>query len=535
MSVVPRTDSTPAAGAPEAAAASEAPARSASIRHKLVLVMLATTLTALLVACTAMIYYDLRVYQRALLQDVETLADVIGQANVAALAFDDKTSARENLALLKAKRDIISGALYQANGALFASYNRSGSVEAFPKLPEFEGARITGREVVVFRRITDDKEILGTVHLKGEYALWEHLRSYLTITGIVLVLALLVALGMSAWLQAAITAPILRMRDVAREVVEKRDFSLRAVNTSNDEIGYLANAFNGMLIEIGQRASALERSNESLERQVREREAAEANLRRAEEDLKRLNAELEERVAERTQQLAAANKELESFSYSVSHDLRAPVRAIAGFSKLLTDQHEGELNDEAKRKLGIVRSEAARMGALIDDLLAFSRLGRQSLQCASVDMAELVRLNFDSLAAASEGPKPALRLGSLPTAHCDRSLLAQVWINLLANAIKFSSKKANPTVEVSAISDDQEHIYYVRDNGAGFDPRYAPKLFGVFQRLHASDEFPGTGVGLALVQRIIARHGGRVWAEGAPGEGATFYFTLPRSESDGAV
>lgn len=535
MSVLPRSEPTPSAVVSESPGAGKAASRPASIRRRLVLVMLATTLTALLVACAAMIYYDLRVYQRALLQDVETLADVIGQANVAALAFDDRTAARRNLALLKAKPNIISGALYQTNGALFATYNRSGSVEAFPKLPDLEGARISGREVVVFRRITDDREILGTVHLKGEYALWEHLRSYLTITGIVVVASLLVALGMSAWLQRAITAPILSMRDLARDVVEKRDFSLRAQKTSDDEIGYLADAFNGMLIEIGQRASALERSNESLERQVREREAAESNLRRAEEDLKHLNAELEERVAERTQQLAAANKELESFSYSVSHDLRAPVRAIAGFSKLLTDQHEGELNDEAKRKLGIVRSEAARMGALIDDLLAFSRLGRQSLQFARVDMAELVRMNFDTLAAASEGPKPTLRLGSLPRGNGDRSLLAQVWINLLANAIKFSSKKSNPTVEVSAISDEKEHIYYVRDNGAGFDPRYASKLFGVFQRLHASDEFTGTGVGLALVQRIIARHGGRVWAEGAPGEGATFYFTLPRSESDGAV
>lgn len=535
MKALPGSEPSSAPSASQPAGGSGPPARPASIRQRLVLVMLATTLTALLVACTAMIYYDLRVYQRVLLQDVQTLADVMGQANVAALGFDDRRAARRNLALLKAKPNIISGALYRENGALFAKYSRSGSAEAFPKLPELDGARISGREVIVYKRVTNEGEILGTVYLKGEYALGDHLRSYLTITGGVLVVALLVALGISAWLQAAITAPILRMRDLARDVVEKRDFSLRATNTSNDEIGYLADAFNGMLIEIDQRASALQRSNASLERQVREREAAEANLRRAEEELKRLNAELEERVIMRTEQLAAANKELESFSYSVSHDLRAPVRAIAGFSKLLADQHENQLNAEAKRKLGIVRSEAARMGALIDDLLAFSRLGRQSLQSASVDMTELVRLNFESLAAASEGPTPVLRLGSLPPGQGDRSLLAQVWINLLANAIKFSSKKDNPTVEVSAVTDAQEHIYYVRDNGAGFDPRYAAKLFGVFQRLHASDEFPGTGVGLALVQRIIARHGGRVWAEGAPGEGATFYFTLPRSENDGAL
>jgi light-regulated signal transduction histidine kinase (bacteriophytochrome) len=219
----------------------------------------------------------------------------------------------------------------------------------------------------------------------------------------------------------------------------------------------------------------------------------------------------------------------------VSHDLRAPVRAIAGFSKLLAEGHAAQLDAEGVRKLGIVRSEAARMAALIDDLLAFSRLGRQSIQMRPVDMLELVRLNFDALKAQQQGAEPELHLGLLPVANGDRSLLAQVWVNLISNAIKFSSKKEKPIIEVSAVSDAAEHTYFVRDNGAGFDPRFSAKLFGVFQRLHDSADFPGTGVGLALVHRIISRHGGRVWAEGEPGVGATVYFTLPRSSNDGAV
>lgn len=284
-----------------------------------------------------------------------------------------------------------------------------------------------------------------------------------------------------------------------------------------------------------QRESELGRSTVALASETRQRESAQQALSRAQDDLRGLNAELEQRVAKRTEELAAANKELESFSYSVSHDLRAPVRAIAGFSKLLAEQHGEQLDPEALRKLGIVRSEAARMGALIDDLLAFSRLGRQSLQMKSVDMAELVRMNLETLGAGNAGTQPKVTVGSLPAASGDRGLLAQVWANLLANAFKFSARREGPVIEVDGYVSKTDNVYLVRDNGVGFDPRYVSKLFGVFQRLHDPAEFPGTGVGLALVHRIIARHGGRVWAEGQPNAGATFYFSLPRKDDDGSV
>ncbi|MGQ0751273.1 MAG: sensor histidine kinase [Betaproteobacteria bacterium] len=499
-----------------------------SIRYKLIMVVLAASTSALLVAGTAMVIYDLRAYQGSWLTDLTTQAEILGRASAPALVFNDPKSAREYLALLKARPEVAAAAIYNAKGRLFASYERSGANSAaIPTLPEFEGARVTGNVILFYRRIVENNEILGTVYLRGDYALLGRLADYLGILGAVLGLSLLVAFLMSTWLQTAVTKPILQISEVARQVMEKRDFSLRVRKSTEDEIGYLVDAINDMLAEVGRRQEALEASNLTLGREMAERS-------RVEDQLRELNIELERRVDARTAQLEAANKELESFSYSVSHDLRAPVRAIIGFSRILSEEHIEQLEAEARRLLGIVQSEAHRMGALIDDLLAFSRMGRQAIQAVDIDMTHLARSTYEGLGAQHPADKVQFQLGALPRARGDRSLLGQVWVNLLANALKFSSKQAMPRIEVSAISDETEHVYFVRDNGVGFDPRYQSTLYGVFQRLHDASDFPGTGVGLALVQRIVTRHGGRVWADSKPNEGATFYFTLPKERADGA-
>jgi PAS domain S-box-containing protein len=460
---------------------------------------------------------------------------------------------------------------------------------------------------------------------------------------------------MSGRLHKTVTGPIADITGVARDVMEKRDFTLRASTTSDDEVGVLAAAFNSMLSEIDNRTKVLEDSNRRLHSEVEERERAQQardstqrrvrtlisaltqvvwvsdargrfveqaeawtaytgqsfdayrqfgwreafdadsrqalelawtnaihdaapfevelklwhagsgrhryvalravpmrdetdaieewigavldieDQRAAEQSLRTLNAELEQRVTLRTAQLEAANKDLEGFSYSVSHDLRAPIRAINGFCSLLTKDHQAQLDAEARRKVAVIKSEAERMASLIDDLLAFSRLGRKALQPAEIDMRDLASGAYQRLVNGQAQRPIEFRLGKLPRATADRSLLEQVWINLLSNAIKFSSKKDAPVVEVGAITDEREYVYFVRDNGAGFDTRYQDKLFGVFQRLHHGDEFPGTGVGLALVHRIVTRHGGRVWADARLGEGATFHFTLPKEQTGGRV
>jgi light-regulated signal transduction histidine kinase (bacteriophytochrome) len=227
------------------------------------------------------------------------------------------------------------------------------------------------------------------------------------------------------------------------------------------------------------------------------------------------------------QKLRETNAELESFSYSVSHDLRAPLRAIHGFARILLEDHRTQVDAEAQRLLGVIDENTKRMGQLIDDLLAFSRLGRKELETAPVDMTELVQGVADGLRRGEGDRQLDVMIAALPPARGDRDLLRQAITNLLQNALKFTRLRPVARINVGTRADGGETVYFVKDNGAGFDERYAGKLFGVFQRLHRVDEFEGTGVGLAIVQRIIHRHGGRVWAEGKVDEGATFYFTLP--------
>ncbi len=248
--------------------------------------------------------------------------------------------------------------------------------------------------------------------------------------------------------------------------------------------------------------------------------------KQAEAKINQLNAELEQRVVERTAQLEAANKELEAFSYSVSHDLRTPLRAMDGFSRALLEDFGTQVPEEGLRYMNIIRTSAQRMGCLIDDLLSFSRLSRATLNRRTIDTANLVQDALNELSSQREGRQIDLQIGDLPACEGDPALLKQVWINLLSNAFKYSQKREVAMIEIGCKQNDKGKTYFVRDNGTGFDMRYAHKLFGVFQRLHRAEDYDGTGVGLAIVQRIIHRHGGKVWAEAVMDQGSTFYFTL---------
>jgi signal transduction histidine kinase/HAMP domain-containing protein len=340
-------------------------------------------------------------------------------------------------------------------------------------------------------------------------------------------LILIVSAAATAFFLAKNIGGSLSILEHGTQRIAAGDLGYRVPVAGTDEISRLSGAFNDM-------TARLEVSHSKLEAEIAER-------RQAQDALQRAHGELEQRVEERTRDLAAANaslaegsrqleatnRELESFSYSVSHDLRAPLRAIDGFSKMLEKDLEDKLEGETKRKFETIQRNAQQMGQLIDDLLAFSRLGRAPLEMRPVDMGSLATGVVDEQKSINPGRDLQITVDNVPEAWGDMGLLRQVFANLISNAIKFTKSRETAVIEVGGRTGDGEHVYYVKDNGVGFDMAYVDKLFGVFQRLHTTREFEGTGVGLAIVQRIVHRHGGRVWAEGRIGEGATLYFSLP--------
>jgi len=478
-----------------------------TVRRKLTSISVLSSMTALISASLVFLVYDATTFRERMAARLGTEAQIISSNAVTPLLFNDNDAAATTLGGLQAERAVMAAGIFRVGeGNPFAVYARDPASRASLPAPRpdseadalFESGHLTIQRAVQFEGKT-----IGHIVVRASLGeLRARQRRYALIVLVVLAASFLLAMGLSRIAERTISGPILALAAVASEVSTRKDYSVRAPGQGKDELGTLVTTFNQMLDEI----------------QARNRE------------LEQARGDLERRVEARTRDLAAANKELEAFSYSVSHDLRAPLRAIDGFSKVLLSSYAKALDDRGRHYLDRVRAATQRMSELIDDLLGLARVGRKELARREVDVSALAGRVAAEL--ARRDAERAVRVEIAPglSAHADPQLLAIVLENLLGNAWKFTGKAAGACIEVGQERNGAGGPFYVRDNGAGFDMAYADKLFGAFQRLHLDSDFEGTGIGLVTVQRIVARHGGRIWAEGAVGKGATFRFTLEPKE-----
>ena len=476
-----------------------------TIRQKLTSIAMLSSITALVSASLAFLAYDLHSFRQSLARRIMTDAKIVSFNSVSPLLFNDAETATATLGGLKAEPAVVAAVIRsQDGGRPFATYFRDGPSAVRPAFPPraAAGPVFTADHLLVSEPIRFEERPLGTLLIQADLGeIRDRQRRYAGIVLAVLGGSFLLALAMSRLVEKTISRPIVHLADTARAVSSQKDYSVRAAEEGSDEIGLLVGTFNEMLDQI----------------------------QRQDSDLKEARADLERRVETRTRDLAAANKELEAFSYSVSHDLRAPLRAIDGFSKAVLTDYSPQLDERGRHYLERVRAATQRMSQLIDDLLGLARVSRRELVRKRADLSEIASQVGAELSRRQ--PTRQVRVDIQPglTAEVDPHLLTIVFENLMGNAWKFTGKRADARVEVGRQADGSAPTFYVRDNGAGFDMEYADKLFGAFQRLHAEADFEGTGIGLATVQRIVTRHGGHIWAEGAVDKGATFYFTLERN------
>jgi signal transduction histidine kinase/CheY-like chemotaxis protein len=508
-----------------------------SLRTKLLGIVLVTTLVALIVALCAMVGYDVRLYQQAWVADMDTQAQLIGRTTAAALTFDDSKVARENLDLLRFRPQVRAAAIYNARGGIFASYAASPAEQQIPTLPEAEGVRIDGHDLVVFKRIVDNSEILGTVYLRADYQLYDRILSYAGIAVAVLVLAMLVALAMSAWLQRIVTRPILAIGEIARDVLTRQDYSQRAIEASDDEVGMLVESFNAMLAEIERRSVENEAAKASLALEVEERT-------RSEDEVLRLNTELEDRVRERTAQLEASNVDLaqarkdaedanrakSEFLSSMSHELRTPLNAILGFGHILASEVMPTTPAQKIEFANHIVRAGRHLLTLINEILDLAKIesGTVSLSLEPVLLSDLMR-ECQSMTEPM-GNERGLRM-TFPASNtlavvADRTRLKQVLLNLLSNSIKYN--RADGAVLVyCALTDSQCVRISVQDTGIGLRPEQLESLFLPFNRLGqegGSEE--GTGIGLVVTKKLIELMGGTIGVTSSPGVGSVFWIEL---------
>lgn len=461
-------------------------------------VMMLTSSVILLLTSTAFFIYEVVEFKRTSVNNLTTIGKMIATNSTAALAFDSQEDAMDILRALKAEKHIVIAGIYASDSTRFAIYPKTVSAKLLPDVPGDTGFYFEQKALKGFLPIKEGNKQLGTLYIHSDLdAIYDRMTSYIGIAAIFIITALVIAYFLAQRLYRGITKPIFKLTVAAKAISEEKDYSVRVTKFNDDELGILTDSFNLMLTEI-----------ESF------------------------NEVLGNKVDERTRELALANKELESFSYSISHDLRAPLRTAHGFMEIFSEDYVAQMDDEAKRIMEKVMGSTRKMTFLIDDILEFSRLGRQELNKSMISMNDLAMEVWNEQTFDVGNRIIKLDKRDLPDALGDIKTLKQVWVNLISNAIKYSRQKEVAAIQIGAKVQNEMVIYYIKDNGAGFSMDYYSKLFGVFQRLHNDREFEGTGAGLAIAQRILKKHGGDIWAEAEPGNGATFFFVVENKNQE---
>ena len=468
------------------------------IKQKLTAILVLISGLVLLLTSAAFAGYQYWSLRQATRDALSVRGRIIAANSTASLAFANDADARELLSALRADRHIVAAVLYDKGGNVFAAYPADVAGHAVPAAPGPDGYRFERGLLIGFQPVEEaGSQRLGTLYLASDLdAIYDTLRLSGVIGLAVLAVALLAAYLLSRVLQGTISQPILALAETAKAVSTRQDYSVRAPKVGEDELGALTDAFNQMLGRIEDQKDELQRYAADLERRVEERT----------HELQERNESLRRNAAE----LLAANTELDAFAYSVSHDLRAPLRSIDGFSQILLEDYATQLDEAGRESLHRVRAASQRMGTLIDDLLKLARVTRAEIRTEDVDLSGMARDIAAELERATPERKVEFAIAPGLKARGDTRLLRVVLDNLLRNSWKYTSKRPAPRVEFRSADANGGQAFMVRDNGAGFDMKYADKLFGVFQRLHSAADFEGTGIGLATVRRIINRHGGRI-------------------------
>jgi signal transduction histidine kinase len=484
------------------------------VKQQLILVILTVSFTSLFVASTTFVLYDRHFYKQHLVHEMTRSARMLASHSTVAVERGAMELVEKSLETLGQDANIESACIWSSANDKMVMYSRHAlksrietgviaGVECLVNEPFI--SRVLGKNLDIIEPIlAADGRKVGLLHLRVSlHDLERRIRAFSVVMLLIVLVVAMLAVAITSKAQAFISKPILDLASTVNTINRFKDYSLRARSDRQDEIGQLVQAFNAMLDTIELQNRALLHANENLE----------------------------DEVSRRTDELRVANHELESFTYSVSHDLRSPLRSVDGFSAALLEDYGSKLDTAGQDYIKRIRAASQRMGNLIDSLLHLSRVSRQGMKYRQVDLSELADEIVEGLAAVNPGRLVSFKSPETLMASGDPDLLRIVLENLLGNAWKYTGKTNNPAVELSGHERNGETVYSVSDNGAGFDMAYSDKLFGPFQRLHHDQEFEGLGVGLATVARIIHRHGGEIWAEGQVGKGATFYFTLSEGGS----